>query len=344
MKVLVTGGCGYIGSVLVPKLLSKGHNVTVIDRCFFGNRLSDHPNLCLIKHDVRDISEIEDKFIGIDAVIDLVAIANDPASEKFVKETIDINYRSRVETAKLAKKHDVKRYILPSSCSVYGFNKGICDENVDTNPISTYADANRKAEIEITNLVDGIFCPVVMRQGTIFGYSPKMRFDIAVNSMAYNAWHDGVVILFGSGDQYRPMLHIDDSTNFMCHLLDPHIFNIAPYPKIVNVANRNYKMIEVAYEVVAITRELLKQDIRLVQLGDNDHRSYRVNTNLSKDYFNFKYSYTIRDSVIELIKRLQSQDIDRDNKTLTLNRYTELEYMKNEIVGCLADGDILIRE
>jgi nucleoside-diphosphate-sugar epimerase len=141
--VLVTGAGGYIGSVLVSKLLRKGYKVKAIDRFFFGmNTLVEHNNLTIIKEDTRRLTE--QLFEDVDAVIDLVAISNDPSGELFQEETFQINYISRVNTARMAKKSGVKRYILPSSCSLYGFQDGdtIVDERSMTNPLTTYAKAN----------------------------------------------------------------------------------------------------------------------------------------------------------------------------------------------------------
>ncbi|MCX7948454.1 MAG: SDR family oxidoreductase, partial [candidate division WOR-3 bacterium] len=175
-KVLVTGAGGYIGSVLVPKLLQRGYEVIAVDRFFFGkDKLKQTDGLYIVQEDVRFMKP--DLLKGVDFVVDLVAISNDPTGERFNEATWQINYQARVRTAKLSKNMGVKRYILPSSCSIYGFQEEMVDEESPTNPLTTYAKANEKAEKDILPLADKDFVVVVLRQATVFGYSPRMRFD-----------------------------------------------------------------------------------------------------------------------------------------------------------------------
>jgi nucleoside-diphosphate-sugar epimerase len=175
--ILVTGAGGYIGSVLVPKLLNKGYAVKAVDRYFFGmDKLEAHERLTVIKEDTRRLGEHH--FAGVDAVIDLVAISNDPGGDLFPEATYEINHASRVQSARKAKAMGVQRYILPSSCSIYGFqdNGRMVDETAATNPLTTYAKANEKAEQDILPLADAAFTVVILRQATVYGYSPRMRF------------------------------------------------------------------------------------------------------------------------------------------------------------------------
>lgn len=235
---------GYIGSVLVRKLFEQGYFVKALDRFFFGeDKLPEHEHLQMIKEDSRCIKR--EVFEDIFAVIDLVAISNDPSGEMFQEATYSINYQSRVRTAKLAKECGVERYILPSSCSLYGYfqdKEVIVDETSPINPLTTYAKANEKAEKEVLPLKDENFTVVVLRQATVFGYSPRMRFDLAINGMTYGAWKDQRIPLMRSGEQWRPMVHVEDTAECMCHMLevDFEVINVEFFN--VGSTNCNYQM------------------------------------------------------------------------------------------------------
>lgn len=168
MNVLVTGGAGYIGSVLTTMLLEKGYKVKCLDRFFFGEEtlkeVSSNPNLELIKDDIRwfDPEVLED----VDAVLDLASLSNDPSGELDPSKTYDINYLGRVRVAKLSKEYGVKRYVLASTCSVYGFQEDVLNEDSPTNPLTTYAKSNVLAEKDVLSLADDKFAATALRQAT----------------------------------------------------------------------------------------------------------------------------------------------------------------------------------
>jgi nucleoside-diphosphate-sugar epimerase len=178
-QILVTGGGGYIGSVLVKILLDSGNNVTCLDRFFFGKEvlsdLTGNSKLKVIKDDIRwfDPSVLK----NMDTVMDLAAISNDPSGELDPTKTFDINYLGRSRVARLSKQYGVKRYILASSCSLYGYQDGISDEASTLNPLTSYAKANMKAEEDVIPLSSPQFCVTLLRFATVYGYSKRKRFD-----------------------------------------------------------------------------------------------------------------------------------------------------------------------
>ena len=338
--VLVTGAGGYIGTILIPKLLDKEYKVKAVDRYFFGkDKLPIHENLEIIQEDTRKLKE--EIFDNVDYVIDLVAISNDPSGELFNKATWQINYESRVRTANIAKRKGVKRYILPSSCSIYGFQENIVDETSPTNPLTTYAKANEKAEQGILPLADENFVVTVIRQSTVFGYSPRMRFDLAINGMTYGAWKTGKLPLMRDGTQYRPMVHVQDTTDVMILLLKAEKEKING--EIFNVGGDelNYQIGKLG-EIVAKTIE--KETVKKIEIewyGDPDHRSYRVSFKKIRETLGWTPKWNAEMGVMEIVKRLENGEADKTADTITLNWYKEMENWYNIIKKIEMYGGIL---
>jgi len=321
--VLVTGAGGYIGCVLVPKLLSKGYKVKALDRYFFGEeKIQNHENLIKIQEDSRCIKE--EVFEGVDYIIDLVAISNDPSGEVFQDATYSINYVSRAQTAKLGKKCGVKRYILPSSCSIYGFQDTQVDETSKTNPLTTYAKANEKAENEVLPLADDNFCVTVIRQATVFGYSPRIRFDLAINGMTYGAWSTKKLPLMRDGSQYRPMVHVQDTTDVMCLLLeaDRNLIN----GELFNVGSEenNYQIGPLGEKVAQTVSEKIGEDVGIEWYGDPDPRSYNVNFDKIKKILKWKAQWNAERGAAEIVDKLESGELVKDERSITLDWYKNL--------------------
>lgn len=318
--VLVTGAGGYIGTTLVPMLLAQNYRVRAIDRYFFGRELlPDHPNLELIQEDARVIKS--DHLAGMDYVIDLVAISNDPSGELFQNETYAINHRARATTASLAKQAGVKRYVLPSSCSLYGFQEPgvVADETTKTNPLTTYARANEMAEHDVLRLASDDFGVVVLRQATVYGYSPRMRFDLAINGMTYGAYKTGVLPLMRDGTQWRPMVHVKDTARAQIFMLTAPLNKVNGQIFNVGSETNNYQLGPLAEKVAAV----VPREVTIEWYGNPDHRSYRVS--FDKIYsLGYQALYHAEDGVKELCEVLAAGKVDRTTKTITLDWYREL--------------------
>jgi nucleoside-diphosphate-sugar epimerase len=319
-RVLVTGAGGYIGTTLVPMLLERGYAVRAVDRFFFGDdRLPVDERLQIVQEDTRRLGV--EHLGGVDAVIALAALSNDASGELRPDWTWDINDRARVRLAGLARAAGVKRYILPSSCSIYGFQdpEVIVDETSPTNPLTTYAQANEQAERGVLPLADDEFCVVVIRQATVYGYSPRMRFDLAINGMTYGAWKTGVLPLMRDGTQWRPMVHVKDTAGAMCFLLtvDPARVN----GQIFNVGSdrNNYQLGDLAERVAAA----VPRDVRIEWYGDPDHRSYRVSFAKMED-LGYRAERVAEDGVSEICEALESGALDRTPDTITIDWYKQL--------------------
>ncbi|MDE0349052.1 MAG: SDR family oxidoreductase [Gammaproteobacteria bacterium] len=319
-RVLVTGAGGYIGTVLTPMLLDAGYDVRAVDRFFFGrDLLAPHPNLEVVVEDSRRLAQ--EHFEDVGAVIDLAAISNDPSGELFREATLEINHESRVRSARLAKAAGAHRYVLPSSCSVYGFQEEgvIADETAPPNPLTTYAIANERAERGVLALADDAFCVVVLRQATVFGLSPRMRFDLAINGMTYGAWKTGQLPLMRDGTQWRPMIHVRDTARAQIFVLQAAlqqvnggIFNVGSQAETWQIGPLG--------ELVAAS---VPRDAEIEWYGDPDERSYRVSFDRI-EALGYRTEWTAADGVAEICEALQAGTVDRTPQTITLDWYTDL--------------------
>ncbi|MGI9436157.1 MAG: NAD-dependent epimerase/dehydratase family protein [Geminicoccaceae bacterium] len=336
-RVLVTGAGGYIGTTLVPMLLAGGYQVRVLDRFFFGrDMLPEHENLEIVKADSRRLEERH--FENVDHVIDLVAISNDPSGELFQAATYQINHESRVHCAAMAKAAGVKRYVLPSSCSIYGFQEPgvICDETYDTNPLTTYAKANEKAEHGVFELSDDDFCVVVLRQATVYGYSPRMRFDLAINGMTYGAWKTGVLPLMRDGSQWRPMVHVRDTAAAQMFMLKAPRDQVNGQLFNVGSDENNYQLGPLA-ELIS---DAMPKDVKIDWYGDADHRSYRVSFD-KIEALGWKAKMTAKDGALEIYERLEAGTLDKTTETITLDWYQDLAKWHQIIKEVELHGGIL---
>ena len=293
MEILVTGGCGYKGSVLVPKLLAKGHQVTVVDILWVGNYLQPHSNLTVIQQDIR---EIKDEWLyGIDAIIHLASVANDPCCELNPKLTWEIIALATMQLADRAIKHGVKQFIYASSGSVYGVSDALqVAEDTALHPISEYNKAKMVAERVLLSYSNDLIVQIV-RPATVCGYSPRMRLDVSVNMLTMQALTKGFITVFG-GDQTRPNIHIDDITDLYLFLLDKKISGI------FNAGFENLSILEIARLVTSI----ISAEIRVTE--SNDPRSYRVNSDKLLN-IGFTPKKSVKIAIDELVQYYRQNDL-----------------------------------
>jgi nucleoside-diphosphate-sugar epimerase len=336
-RVVITGGSGYIGSILSQLLVDAGYQVRILDRFFFGDTIPQNEHIEKIKVDSRLLSIY--LLEGAYAVLDLAAISNDPAGELDPVKTLDINYRARRRLQELASDAKVDRYILASSCSVYGFQEGILDEDSPVNPLTTYAEANIRAEDSALDLLSrgtdmGI---TLFRQATMYGLSPRMRFDLAVNGMTLGMWQNGTIPLLRDGKQWRPMIHIRDTSKaFIAALaadkdvVNGHRFNVGSN-------EQNYQIMHCA-ELVA---QGLNKPFQFEWYGAPDHRSYQVNFDKVKNVLGFTPDWTADRAAAEIAEALDSGGVKADEITKTVSWYSSLLEWEQRLKEIAPDGFVL---
>jgi nucleoside-diphosphate-sugar epimerase len=337
-KVLVTGGAGYIGSVMVEILLAEGYDVTVLDRFFFGRtlaQLEDNPRLKLVKDDVRWIDPAV--FQGLDAVIDLAALSNDPAGELDPEKTLSINHKGRAGVARLAREAGVRRYILASSCSIYGFQEGILDETSPVNPLTTYAQANYLAEQDVLPLATDDFCVTVLRQATVYGSSRRMRFDLAINGMTLGLSKHGKIPILRDGSQWRPMVHVKDTSRAFLRVLDTDPSQISGQIFNVGSDDQNFQILPLARRVAEATDLPFEYE----WYGDPDHRSYQVSFKKITETLGYGTLYTPEDAASEIYNALQQGTLDDGPITKTVDWYRQLQYWHETLQNIVLNDTVL---
>lgn len=335
MKVLVTGGTGYIGRVLVPDLIEKGCSVGVIDRKFLNyddvGKEYRELGVNLIQDDIRYCDP--SFFKGYDAVIDLAALSNDPSGDLDPLKTWDINYLGRVRVARLAKKQGTKRYIVASSCSIYGFREEIADEKSTANPLTVYAEANQAVERDNLSISGNGFSPMALRFATAFGYSKRLRLDIAINAMVYYAITQKKIKLMRDGEQYRPFIHVKDMSSALItgieadsDIVSGEIFNAGSN-------DMNVKLKDVA--------NMVKNSIKGCEIewyGDPDKRSYRVDFKKIVNELKFRAKYDVQYGIDEMKAEFEKADFQYHDEMITLSVYRRLIEAQNLISNYGYDG------
>lgn len=337
MKILVTGTEGYIGSLLVPQLLARGHEVTGVDTGFYEDGHLYHAGGDRPKTLVRDIRHLDrDHIAGHDAVVHLAELSNDPTGELAPHITHQINHRGSVRLAQLAKEAGAGRFIYMSSCSVYGVagDDAPVDETTPVNPQTAYALCKTLCERDILPLADRAFSPVVFRNATAFGASPRQRFDLVVNNLCGLAWTTRGIRMNGDGSPWRPLVHALDIGKAVCCALEAP--REAIHAEVFNIGSneRNLRVREVA-EIVA--RYFPGCELSLGKPG-NDHRSYRVRFDkITRHLQEFQCDWSVERGVRQLHALFRR--IELGTRDFEFRAYTRLKQLQHLIHTGQIDTD-----
>jgi nucleoside-diphosphate-sugar epimerase len=329
-KVLVTGGAGYVGSVLVPRLLEKGYQVRVLDLYIYGEEslapVRDNPNLEEIKGDLRDTEAVRKAVEGCDAVIHLACISNDPSVELDPDLSRTINFEAFGPLIDMSKQAGAKRFIFASSGSVYGVSDDpdVTEEH-ELVPVSLYNKYKAKCEPVLQAAQSPDFTTVIIRPATICGYSPRQRLDLTVNILTNHAVNNDQIKVFG-GDQMRPNLHMQDMVQLYLNMLEYPDELIAG--QIFNAAYENHSVMETAEIIKGVVEKEMpeKNGVEIIRTPSDDIRSYHISSKKIREVLNFEPRFTIEDGCRDLINAFREGKLP---DSMTDIRYYNIKVMKN---------------
>jgi nucleoside-diphosphate-sugar epimerase len=344
MHIVVTGGAGYIGSTLVPVLLKAGHRVTVVDRLFFGDDplrrpLAEHGDtLRIVRADIRRVDPRV--FEGIDGLVDLAGISNDPSCELDSDLTRSINLEGALRVARLAQAAGARAIVFASSCSVYGHGASqSLAEDSPVHPVSLYAHCKAEAEQRLLALAKSTGISVtLLRLATVFGLSSKMRFDLAVNVMTKNAYVARKITVEGGGQQWRPFVHVRDVAETIRRVLD--LGPARAETRILNVGGsaNNVRIKNLAFRV----RDLIPGTEIVMAPTDPDLRDYHVSFDKMSSALDFCPSRTIEEGITEVLTALRAGAVDPDDRRwYTLRQYQFLAEVERTFNDVAMEGRVL---
>jgi nucleoside-diphosphate-sugar epimerase len=315
MRVLITGHCGYIGPVMTRVFRKAGHDVTGYDTGYFRELIEDAPAECYptneLKGDIRDIDE--SAFRGIDAVVHLAALSNDPIGDIVAAKTEEINGGGTARCGQMAKRAGVRRFVMASSCSLYGASgaaAGPLDESAPFAPVSAYAKSKVSGEAALQALADATFEPIMLRNATAYGVSPRTRLDLVLNNLMAYGYTTGVIRVLSDGTPWRPMVHIEDISRAALAAAQAPVGSLRHTVFNVGGIDCNYSVRQIA-EVAAATLPNCK--IEITGENGNDPRSYRVNfARALTELPGFAPQWNLEKGAVELRDWLQLHEPDPD--------------------------------
>ncbi len=327
--VLVTGGAGYVGGILIPKLLNQGYSVRVIDLYLFGEHIwgevDNHPHLEQFKGDIRDQTLLEQIIPGCDSVIHLACISNDPSFELDPELGRSINFDAFEPLVRISKDSGVRRFVYASSSSVYGVSE-IPDVTEDHPliPLTDYSKYKSLCEPILLEQQSKSFIPLVLRPATVCGYSPRQRLDLTVNILTNHAINNGRITVFG-GEQMRPNINIEDMTDLYLKILELPEAKISG--KIYNAGYQNHTVKELAEMVKRVVeREISNgKKIDIVTTPSDDKRSYHISSEKIKRELGFIPKYSVEDAILSLVNAFKSGKLPN---SMTDPRYFNIKTMQ----------------
>ena len=325
MNILITGGAGYVGAILTPRLVNLGHNVKVLDLMMYGENVFDKSDfnkskLEIIKGDIRD-QELLKKFIkGVDVVMHLACISNDPSFDLNPELGRSINLDAFEPLVQISKAAGVKRFIYASSSSVYGVKEvPNVTEDMILEPLTDYSKFKADCEVILSKYVDETWTATTIRPATVCGYSPRQRLDVIVNILTNHAYHNREIKVFG-GDQLRPNIHIEDMVDAYVLLLN------APHEKVNGrIFNAGFEN-QTVDELAKMVQRVVGNDVKIIKTSTDDNRSYHISSKKIQTELGFIPKKTIEDAVIDLNKAFKNGLLPN---SMTDSNYFNIKIMLN---------------
>jgi len=322
--VLVTGGAGYVGAVLVPKLLKAGYKVKVLDLYLYGrgvmDAVKDHPNLTQIEGDIRDRALLEREIPGMEAIIHLACISNDPSYDLDPALGKSINYDAFIDLVDVARKSGVRRFVYASSSSVYGVkDEENVTEDLPLEPLTDYSKYKALCEKVLLEARAEGFEVLILRPATVCGYSPRLRLDLTVNILTNHAFHNKKITVFG-GEQKRPNIHIEDMTDLYLKALE--LPGELIDGRIYNAGYQNHKVKDIA----GLVKGVIGQEVEVVTTPTDDNRSYHVSSEKIKRELGFEPRHSVEEAVQDLVEAFRAGKVPRPMEDV---RYYNIKLMQS---------------